>query len=225
MDIRDLHRIIGHRPKDWPTQRDTDVKKHKSNRKVIVFVSLVGTLTLTSALLLALAPAPLTADTSTSLFAVDAPSSLDVIFETQVPSNLGRWKYIYIHHSNTPAGNAATLAQNSGLSDHFIIGNGDGCVDGEIQITQQWNRQDSISTPPAGVSRIDPTCISICLIGDFDRTRPTPTQQRRLAQLVGTLQAKLRVPSSHVIMVDQPNSVAGIGHSFPLDAFRNQILP
>jgi len=202
------------------------VKKKNSNRKVVVFVSLLGTLTLTSALLLALAPAPLTADTTTSLFAVDAPATLDVVFNTKAPSSLvGRWKYIYIHHSTTLAGNAAMLAQNAGMSDHFVIGNGDGCVDGEIQITQVWNRQDSVNTPPAGVSQIDPTCISICLVGDFDHTRPTPTQMRRLAQLVGTLQSKLRIPASHVLTIDQAASPAGIGHAFPLEAFRNQILP
>ena len=201
-------------------------QKKNANRKILVFAGLVGTLTLTSALLLALAPAPLTADSATSLFAVDAPSSLDVVFETRAPSTLvGRWKYIYVHHSTTPAGNAATLAQTYRLADHFVIGNGDGCVDGEIQITQAWNRQDSIGTPPPGVSQIDPTCISICVVGDFDHSRPTPTQQRRLAQLVGTLQSKLHIPASHVLTIDQPSSPAGIGHSFPIDAFRSQILP
>jgi hypothetical protein len=201
------------------------VKKKKSNRKVIVFVCLFGTLALTSALLLALAPAPLTPDAATSLFAIDAPTSLDVIFDTKTPTRLGRWKYIYIHHSRTPAGNAATLAQDNGLSDHFVIGNGDGCVDGEIQITQRWNLQNSIAHPPAGVSQIDPACISICLVGDFDQARPTPTQQRRLAQLVGALQSHLHIPATHVLTFDQPGSPAGVGRSFPVASFRNQILP
>ena len=199
------------------------MKKNKSNRKVVVFVSLVGTLTLTSALLLALAPAPLTPDTSTSLFAVDAPSSLDAIFDTNTPA-VGRWKYIYIHHSRTPAGNARTIA-DEGVVDHFVIGNGDGCVDGELQMTQTWKRQESIDRPPTGVSRMDPTCISVCIVGDFDHSRPTPTQERRLAQLVGTLQSKLHIPANRVLTVDQPGSMAGIGHSFPTEQFRNLILP
>lgn len=203
----------------------TDVKKKKSNRKVIVFVSLIGTLALTSALLLALAPAPLTPDGTVSLFAIDAPASLDVIFNTKTPTQLGRWKYIYIHQSRTLTGNATSLAQNNALNDHFVIGNGDGCMDGEIQITQHWNQQNSITTPPAGVSQINPACISICLVGDFDQTRPTPTQQRRLAQLVGALQSHLRIPASHVLLFDQPGTPAGIGRSFPVASFRNQILP
>jgi N-acetylmuramoyl-L-alanine amidase len=202
-----------------------DVKKNQPNRKVLVFVSLIGTLTLTSALLLSLAPAPLTADTATSLFAVDTPTSLDPVFDTQTPTTAGRWRYIYIHQSRTVSGSAASLAQANALSDHFVIGNGDGCVDGEIQITQRWNLQSSILNPPVGVSKIDPACISICLIGDFDQGRPTPTQERRLAQLVDALQSRLQIPAKHVLTMDEPGSPAGVGRQFPVTAFRNQILP
>ena len=152
-----------------------------SHRKFIVFVSLVGLLTLTSALLLALAPAPLMPDAASSLFAIDAPPTLDVIFNTKVQSPPNRWKYVYIRHSRTASGNAVTLANAgaTGLGDHFVIGNGDGAIDGEIQIGQRWNQQQP-ATPPAGAQKIDPSCISICLVGDFDRTVPTPTQLRRL---------------------------------------------
>src|SRR5438552_3741853 len=55
----------------------------KSHRKFVVFASLVGVLTVTSALLLALAPAPLVPDAYSSLFAIDAPRSMDAIFETK----------------------------------------------------------------------------------------------------------------------------------------------
>ena len=61
------------------------------NRKVVVFTTLMGVLTLTSALLLALAPAPLTPDASSSLFAIDAPESMDVIYQTQSSVRPGRY--------------------------------------------------------------------------------------------------------------------------------------
>jgi hypothetical protein len=199
-----------------------DVKK-KSNRPVIVFASLVVTLTVTSALLLALAPAPLGRETFISLFAVDTPSSLDVIFSTQAPAT--RWKYIYIHHSQTLDGNSASLARDHALGDHFVIGNGDGCVDGEIQITQRWNYQIAMTNPPAGLDRIDPACVTICLIGDFDQTTPTPTQQHRLAQLVSALQSRLGIPADRVYTLNQSSSPAGIGRLFPIQSFRSAILP
>ncbi len=195
------------------------MKKKASNRKFVVFVSLMGTLTLTSVLLLTLAPAPLTPDGATSLFAVDLPGSFDSIFDSQATP--ARWKYIYVHQSRTMAGSAAGLGQ----SDHFVIGNGDGSLDGEIQVTRLWAGQDSVVTPPAGVRQIDPACISICLIGDFDQTKPTVMQQHRLTQLVSALQGRLRIPASQVWMLDQPGSAAGLGKWFPTTAFRNQILP
>jgi len=200
----------------------------KAQRKFIVFSTLLGVLTLTSALLMALAPAPLVPDAATSLFAVDEPRSFDVVFETKAPVAANRWKYVYVHHSQTPAGNALTLGEpTNGIGDHFVIGNGDGCADGEIQIGQRWNHQLP-ALPPAGANKIDPACISICLVGDFDRTVPTPTQLRRLTQLVGALQGQLHVAPSDVLVIDTPQggqSAAGIGRYFPKSAFRAQLLP
>src|SRR5437870_2393605 len=109
--------------------RRADVKK--SHRKFVVFTTLIGVLTLTSALLLALAPAPLTPDAAASLLAIDSPDSMDVIFNIKPQPGSTPWKYIYIHHSRTPSGNSLTVAQPTGvLGDHFVIGNGDGAVDG-----------------------------------------------------------------------------------------------
>jgi hypothetical protein len=197
----------------------------KSRRKFVVFSTLLGVLSLTSALLMALAPAPLAQDAATSLFAVDEPRSMDVIFQTRNPLTANHWKYIYIHHSNTASGNAIALGQpTGGMGDHFLIGNGDGLIDGEIQIGQRWNQQIS-PAPPPGATKIDTACISICLVGDFDRSVPTPIQLRRLEQLVGTLQAQLHIPRDAVLLLDQPHSPAGAGKYFPQTAFRNQLLP
>ena len=198
--------------------------KH-SQRKFIVFTSLIGVLTVTSALLLALAPAPVSPDAASSLYAIDAPSTLDVIFQTKAPAEPGRWKYVYIRHTRTPGGNALTLGQNShGIGDHFVIGNGDGAIDGEIQIGQRWNQQLA-ALPPIKGSTIDPACVSISLVGDFDRSVPTPTQLHRLSQLVRTLQTRLGIPRDGVILLNQSNSPAGSGKYFPTTAFRGELLP
>jgi hypothetical protein len=196
-----------------------------THRRVIVLSTLITVLTLTSALLLALAPAPLTADASSSLFAIDAPISMDGIFQTDTPVRTARWRYIYVHHSRTTNGNAMSLATSaSGMGDHFVIGNGDGCMDGEIQVGQRWNKQLS-AAPPAGAREIDKDCISICLVGDFDRSVPTSTQMRRLQQLTTALQSRLRVSGKSVLLIDQANNAAGAGRYFPSAAFREQLLP
>jgi hypothetical protein len=202
----------------------TDVKKKKgSNRKVIVFSSLAGGLTLTSLLLLALAPQPLTSAVSTSLFAVDSAGSLEGLYALRVDPQ--QWRYIYIHQSQTTGGDAQTLANEHGLADHFVIGNGDGCVDGEIQVTQLWNGQAPVTNPPQGLSHMDSACISICLIGDFDQAPPTKTQQRRLAQLVTSLQSRLGIAGNAVWMIRKPTSPASIGGRFPVESLRRQFLP
>jgi hypothetical protein len=130
-------------------------------RKLLVFACLLGGLTLTSALLRALAPAPLSPNAVSSLFAIGAPESLEVLFKTNVPIEPGRWRYIYVRHSQTLSGSAVTLGEMSGgLPDHFVIGNGDGCVDGELQLAQRWTDQSAAGVPP-GLDRISPDCISI----------------------------------------------------------------
>ena len=200
-------------------------KSQRRQRKIVVFSTLLGVLTLTSALLMVLEPAPITADAASSLFAVDEPRSMDAIFETRTPVPANRWKYVYIHHSRTPASNALSLGrETNGVGDHFVIGNGDGCMDGEIQISQRWNQQHS-ATPPAGANTIDAACISICVVGDFDSTVPTRTQVRRLTQLVNALQGQLHIDSSKVLLMQEPKSAAGIGRYFPTAAFRGQLLP
>jgi hypothetical protein len=197
----------------------------KAHRQVVVFTSLVGVLVFTSALLMALAPAPLTPDATNNLFAVDAPASMDAVFQTEVASNNTAWKYIYIHHSRSNTSNTNNITQSNGdLSDHFVIGNGDGLADGEVQMGQRWEEQQSAAAPTRG-TKIDPACISICLVGDFDNAHPTPTQLRRLSQLVNAIQAHYRIPLNSVALGDQSKSVAGIGRYFPVNSFHEQLLP
>jgi N-acetylmuramoyl-L-alanine amidase len=192
--------------------------KKKSKRTFIVFSSLVGGLTATSALLLYMAPAPLRPETPNSLSATTEISALDPIFQTARRATDSRWKYIYIHQSRTLNGGAAS----TGLADHFIIGNGTGCGDGEIQYTPRWDKQEP-AAPPAGASEIDPACITICVIGNFDRTTPTPAQLKRLTQLISALRSKLDIPADRVLSLDGQDSAAGTGRYFPITSIREQL--
>lgn len=197
----------------------------QSKRKVVVLTSLVALLSLASALLLALAPPPLVAEGYDSLSASGQGPFLDEIFKTAVAAKPGQWKFIYIHHSATDGGDAAALARGaSGLCDHFIIGNGHGCQDGEIQVGPRWNDQQPAAAPP-GVDHIEPTCISVCIVGDFDHSMPTPIQFRRLTQLVTTLQSQFRIGADKVILLSDTATPSSVGRYFPVTAFRDQILP
>jgi hypothetical protein len=196
-----------------------------SQRKVVVFAALLAVMTVTCALLLALAPAPLAPGAASSLFAVGTPDSLDAVFNTAAPMQPGRWQYVFIHHSGTDSGNAATIGESAdGLPDHFVIGNGDACGDGEVQVAQRWNHQKNPGRVE-GLRSIDSSCISVCLVGDFNRTRPTPTQVLRLTQLVGALQTRCGIPAGNVRFLDGDPSTAGVGRYFPAETFKGQLLP
>jgi len=199
-----------------------------SRRKLYVFASLVAVMTLTSALLWAVQTAPLSPDAARSLSATDRADDMNQVFDTQKPIAATRWKYIFIHHSQTTGGSAETLAADAadpqGMADHFVIGNGEGCKDGAVQYGARWNEQSSAARS-RDVDRMDPNCISICLIGDFDRSFPTPTQMKTLGQLVDVLQRRLHIDREHVWIVDAKSSPAGSGRYFPRAAFREQLLP
>ena len=193
--------------------------QEETRRSFVVLSSLVAVLTLTSVLLRAMQGAPLTPDAASGAVAGGgSKSTLAAIFNTAVPAHPNRWKSVYIHHTRTAAGGAETLG-----GDHFVIGNGDGAGEGEIQLTARWNMQQA-ADPAPGYTQVEPNCVSIGLVGDFDRTAPTPTQLKRLELLVHTIQEHFRIPSSAVWVFDQAGSPAGVGRYFPAGAFQGQLL-
>jgi hypothetical protein len=206
---------------DQPRQKTQSRRQQpqQTQRSFVVLSSLVAVLTLTSVLLRAMQGAPLTPDSASGIVTTGGTrSTLGVIFNTAVPAHPNRWKSVYIHHTRQAGG--AAVAESG---DHFVIGNGDGAEDGQIQFTARWNLQQP-ADPAPGCTSVEATCVSIGLVGDFDRTAPTPTQLKRLEQLVHTLQEHFRIASPQVWVFDQPNSPAGVGRYFPAAAFQGQLL-
>jgi len=185
----------------------------------------VSVMTVTGALLMAMQPEPLSPDTVRSLMAVETTAQVNSLFETQIPIQAGRWRYIYVHHSGADAGNASVVADGAGsLPDHFVIGNGQGAADGEVQIGQRWNAQQSAGKTD-GLDRVDSDCISICLVGNLDRAPATPRQLEQLQRLVTALQDRLKISRDRVWVVEAANMPAGCGRYFPREAFRAGLLP
>jgi len=182
---------------------------------VLVIAGLLSSLTLTSILLLILAPTPLLPEPR-SLMVVESNPALDEIFDTQTPIPAGRWQSIFIHHSKT------RRMDGSAVGDHFIImGPADG-ADGEIRIDPRWNTQQPALASAAGPGS---NSIHICIVGDFDLSAPSATQIRRAQQLIQTLQRRLRIPARNVIAYDRPGSPAGLGRQFPAVRLKEALLP
>lgn len=189
------------------------LKNAKSRRNVLVIGALLSSLTSTSILLLILAPSPLTPEPR-SLLVVESKPNLDEIFDTSTPISSRRWQSIFVHHSKT--------RRADGLAgDHFLITAAADGADGGIRIDPTWTRQQ----PAAGPANLGGNCITICIVGDFDQTAPSPTQMRCAQQLIQTLQRRLRIPGKNVIAYDRPNNPAGLGRQFPAASLRNALLP
>jgi len=109
----------------------------------------------------------------------------------------GRWNCIEIYYSGTGAGNIEQLASLSGLTNpedincHFVIGNGLGAGDGQIQKAEKWQRQWSCIPGNSwyGTSRT----IRICVIADHRNTRPTDSQRKRVEELTEALYRKFDI--------------------------------
>jgi hypothetical protein len=118
---------------------------------------------------------------------------------TQAP---GRWECIEIYYSGTKAGNIGQLASLSGLASaegincHFVICNGLGGSDGQIQTTEKWQNQWSAIPDHTwyGSSRT----IRICLVADGKGVRPTDSQIKRVEALIEALAMKFSVQPAKV---------------------------
>jgi hypothetical protein len=186
-------------------------KRTKSRRNFLVIAGLLSSLTLTSTLLLVLAPTPLLPEPR-SLMVVESGPTLDEVFETRIPIAGGRWQSIFIHHSKTRRAEGVA-------GDHFLItGPADG-ASSEIRIDPRWNNQLPAAT------ELRANCITICIVGDFDQSAPTAAQVRLVQQLIQTLQRRLRIPARNVIAYDRPGSPSGLGRQFPAARLREALLP
>jgi N-acetyl-anhydromuramyl-L-alanine amidase AmpD len=102
-----------------------------------------------------------------------------------------RWKYIVVHHSGTANGNAEIFDINhrkrgmeNGLAYHFVIGNGvkGQSADGGIEVGNRWRKQ--LQGGHVRSDALNEVAVGICLVGDFDRSRPTKKQIAALIELI-----------------------------------------
>jgi LysM repeat protein len=143
-----------------------------------------------------------------------------------IPVRPGRWRYIVIHHSATDRGNAKILdhyhrhrrKMANGLAYHFVIGNGRGMRDGEIAIGHRWRAQ--LKGGHLASDALNDVSIGVCLVGNYEKERPTPAQMRSLYALTGYLLQRTRAPSTAVRTHRQINTkpTACPGRNFPTRA-------
>ena len=94
------------------------------------------------------------------------------------------WEEIRIVGSG---GSSGCLEDLPGLrAPHFVIGNGTGSGEGEIEVGELWPDQE-------GIPRIE-----IVLIGDFTRSEPPILQTAALLRLLRYLSARCGIPDERI---------------------------
>ena len=125
-------------------------------------------------------------------------TSVDQAVRSKACQAPNRWSSIEIFFSGTKGGSLQKPTGAIDMSCHFVICNGAGAGDGEIQPTEQWEKQWSIQSSRTWQGS-DKT-IRICLIGDGVQTLPTDYQLKRLEMLLEALCRKFRIPAASVYL-------------------------
>lgn len=116
-----------------------------------------------------------------------------------------QWKYIVLHHSASPSGNAALFDHEhrdkgwDELGYHFVIDNGRGGSDGRIEIGPRWVKQKWGAHAKTPDNRYNDFGIGICFVGNFEQGRPTAKQLESAAKLVAWLMQTYDIPEKNVI--------------------------
>lgn len=143
------------------------------------------------------------------------------------------WKYLVLHHTASDAGDVESIhnahLKNKdkngkhwlGIGYHFVIGNGRGMDDGEIEPTFRWKQQ--MPGAHAGVNEYNQRGIGIVLIGNFEKSQPTPRQLKSVKELVAVLAREYAIHAEHVIGHGDIKATECPGQFFPLSNVRASV--
>ena len=150
---------------------------------------------------------------------------LPIRWQPEVASR--HWKTIVLHHSATASGDVATIdAQHRqrkdsagkawlGIGYHFVIGNGRGLDDGQVEPTFRWRQQ--LAGAHAGNTQQNDSGIGICLIGNFNDTEPTARQLAAIQELVTVLADQYKMNQQAVVRHLDVRATECPGRKFPFD--------
>lgn len=139
-----------------------------------------------------------------------------------------KWQYLVVHHSGTREGNARYFdyyhrkvrGMENGLAYHFVIGNGVDSGDGEIEVGSRWTRQ--IQGGHVKGEALNEISIGVCLVGNFEETRPSKAQIIALVELVRYINQRCGRAQPEFLMHREINvrHTACPGKKFPMKELR-----
>ncbi len=121
-----------------------------------------------------------------------------------------RWRYIVVHNSGTRQGNAKAFdyyhrhvrKMPNGLAYHFVIGNGTSSGDGAIEIGPRWTSQ--INGGHVHSDYLNSIALGICLVGDYNKEKPTRQQCEALEELIQYLRKRVG-KTDHQLAIVKPH--------------------
>lgn len=128
-------------------------------------------------------------------------SPIHQIIKSEAPQSSGSWNCIEILYSGTKAGNVEQLASLAGLRSvedldfHFVICNGLGGQDGNIESTHRWQKQWPVYSNSGNNAS---GTIRICVIADGTSLLASNSQIRRVEALVDRLSRQFSVESDSI---------------------------
>jgi hypothetical protein len=116
------------------------------------------------------------------------------------------WTAIIIHHSATENGNMAIIdkwhRENNhwdGIGYDFVIGNGTDSGNGQVEVTFRWrNQKTGAHCGNTWGNWANRDGIGICLVGNFNKTSPTPQQIQSLVKLIRFLQSRYGISRNRI---------------------------
>ncbi|MDH5680205.1 MAG: N-acetylmuramoyl-L-alanine amidase [Spirochaetota bacterium] len=147
-------------------------------------------------------------------------------------SNLSsrQWRYIIIHHSSHDWGSAARYDsyhlkkyKNGGLLYHYVIGNGKGSADGQVESSERWLNQEPGGHVHESADEYNKWGIGICLVGDFEKHPPSKKQMKKLVALTRLLMARYKIPPENILTHKGVNATHCPGKHFPYKWFAETI--
>lgn len=132
------------------------------------------------------------------------------------------WRYIVLHHTASSGGSIDSIHEShlnrgwNGIGYHFLIGNGNGMDDGEIQPTYRWRGQIHGAHAKSPGNEYNEHGIGICLVGNFEEERPTTAQLESVKRLVGVLKFEYQLTGEQIVGHRDVKATACPGKYFPL---------
>lgn len=175
-------------------------------------------------------PGSIVSRTTTAPKSANLPTAVQTAINTAKVRS-GRWRHIVVHHSAIDTGTVQGMDRyhrevrhmENGLAYHFVIGNGSGMRNGEIAVGHRWKQQlDGGHLATESLNRV---AIGICLVGNFDKHPPSPSQMESLRILTRALMKRGSISATNVKTHQQINPVHTRcpGSKFPIKAFANSL--